>query len=478
MKAILFRLSFISAFKIILLSMIGFSSVLNISQSMAADPDLAKTPNLAISAPGEINKASSGDKVLAIVNGHAITQSEFDSVSTFPLAYIKDNGLRYQAKYQILRDLIDEYLIEQTITETKLDQDALFKPLLEREKRSALLNLYQLYVAARSPINLTNADIDSFIRTHREYFGDRRTYHYIQFILPPQSKTSANYSIELVKNFTAKFNQAQFLNWLIDQGIDFQRVNLWQGSEQMSPALLATLSKLKSGSVFVEGISTPFTGRPVSDEVNSAIRVVYYLDSFPDPINADEARKSIARNLITQANKAKISETMQDLRAKAKIEILDENLKLEITKLNQVDNSQAAERKAARRLEYVRTAWFFFLICLVPVVLWRFYNTVPKITEKEGSLKTLQTLEQSSVMRFMETLLFGLLLGFPLVRFIFERLQYYDNKVLILSGVCGIVASIVLILAIIKTPFLKDMNRQRFLAVTVLVLVQYLIMAF
>jgi len=462
------------------LVIVGISFFTFVSQPMAADASKEKTPQTSISSPTAIEENdASGAKVLATVNGRAITQEEFNAVSAFPLMGIKDDRIRYQVKNKILRDLIDEYLIEQVIAETKLDQDPIFKPLMEREKRSSALNTYQIYMAARSPVNLTNADIDSFIRANKGYFADRRTYRYIQFILPPQTKGGAQYSLELVRNFTAKFNQAQFMSWLIDQGIDFQRVNLWQGSEQMSPQLLLEINKMKAGSVLVQEIAAPLARSSSSSNTNAdGIRVIYLIDSYPDPINADEARNSVARNLITVANRSKISEVMQDLRAKANIEISDENLKLEISNLNQLENSMVAERKAARRLEYVRTAWFFFLICLVPVVLWRFYNTVPKITEKEGSLKTLQTLEQNSVMRFMETLLFGLLLGFPLVRFIFERLQYYDNKVLILSGVCGIVASIVLILAIIKTPFLRDMNRQRFLAVTVLVLIQYLIMAF
>jgi hypothetical protein len=56
--------------------------------------------------------------------------------------------------------------------------------------------------------------------------------------------------------------------------------------------------------------------------LKEGIRVIYLIDSYPDPINADEARNSIARNLISQANKSKIIETMQDLRAKAKIVVL------------------------------------------------------------------------------------------------------------------------------------------------------------
>ena len=458
----------------------GFSFCAVISWSMAADADMAKTPNPLVSVKEGVTTTPPSSGILAIVNGHAITQKEFDSVSIFPLAGIKDDAMRYQVKNKILRDLIDEYLVEQSIAETKLDQDPVFKPLLERERRTGTLNLYQIYIASISPVTLTKADIDSFIRSHQEYFVGRRTFHYIQFTLPPQSsKGSSGYTLQTVRDFTVKFNQNQFMSWLIDQGIDFQRINLWQGSEQVPPNLLPELSKLKSGSVFVEGIAAPSTGSSSSPDSNtSAIRVIYMMDSFPDPINADEARNSIARNLISQANRLKIIETMQDLRAKAKIEILDENLKLEIAKLNREDTTQAAERKSARRLEYMRTAWFFCLIFLVFLALWQFFKSVPIVSKNVGPLQSLQILEQTVFMRSLETLFIGSLLLYPLVRFIFERLVFYDNKVVILSGVLGISVAVAVFWAIKKITLFRELNQNRFLAVTILLLGQYLILAF
>lgn len=92
-------------------------------------------------------------------------------------------------------------------------------------------------------------------------------------------------------------------------------------------------------------------------------------------------------------------------------------------------------------------------------------------------MRKLQELEQSGFIRFMEALLVGSLLFFPLVRFIFERLVYNDIKVVILSAVCGISVAIALLLGIKKIAFLKDLNQNRIFSVTVLLLVQYLILA-
>ena len=269
------------------------------------------------------------------------------------------------------------------------------------------------------------------------------------------------------------------MTWLIDQGIDFQRINVWQGTEQMSPAVLAALSNLKAGSVVVEKIGgNQGALSSTSQEKNdNGIRVLYLIDSYPDPISAEESRNSVARNLISLKQKANMVVFMQELRANAKIEILDEKLKVEITKLNQQDSSQANERRSARRLEYMRTAWFFCLILLVSFALWQFFKSVPVISKKEGALQSLQILEQTVFMRSLETLLIGSLLFFPLVRFIFERLVNYDNKVVILSGVLGVSVAIALFWAIKKVPLLRELNQNRFLAVTLLLLVQYLILA-
>ena len=465
--------------KIIQLAMVGLSFCLMTPWPMFANAEPAVIQQSAKSSATVPSIESSKPQVLATVNGYVITQNEFDAVSLFPLSSIKDDQLRNQAKNKILRDLIDEYLVQQAIVEKKLDQDPTFKPLLLREQRSAALNLFEVYTAARTPVNLTTSDIDAFIRSHREYFEDRRTYHYIQFTIPPQTKGSVNYSVQAVRDFTGKFSQTQFMSWLIDQGIDFQRVNLWQGSEQMTPALLVQFLKMKSGSVFVEEafpLNQKNSSSAQQDREAGAIRVIYLLDSYPDPINADEARKSIARNLISQANKLKISEMMQDLRAKAKIEISDEVLKVEITKLNQADSTQVAERIWARRLEYMRTAWFFCFLILVPLALWRFYKSVPEISKNKGSLRNLQKLEQTAYIRSLETLLAGVLLCFPLWRFISERLWGYDYKVITISAVVGLSVALALLLLIKKIPLLLELNSSRFLTLIMLFVIQYLVM--
>jgi hypothetical protein len=268
------------------------------------------------------------------------------------------------------------------------------------------------------------------------------------------------------------------MNWLIAQEIDFQRVNLWQGSEQMSPAQLSAISKMKAGSVLVEAIAAPSTGAASSPNNNTdGIRVIYLIDSYPDPINADEARNSVARNLIARANKIKIDEIMQGLRAKAKIEISDEILKEEITKLNQADSLRVAERTSARRLEYMRSAWFFCFLLLVPVALWNFFKSVPAISPQQGALRRLQKLEQTVYVRFIETLLAGFLLCFPLLRFISERLAGYDAKVITIAAVVGFSIALAVLFLVKKVPLLKELNKVRLAAPIALFVIQYLAMA-
>ena len=145
------------------------------SQNPSAGPEKTK------------EKVDNSQVVLAIVNGHKITQAELDTVSAFPLNSIADPALRAQARNKILLELIDEYLVEQDIVSSGLVKNPIFTPLLEREKRTAALNLYQLFRANSSPPKLTSTDIDTFIRASENFFSKRKTWHYFQFFLPPQS---------------------------------------------------------------------------------------------------------------------------------------------------------------------------------------------------------------------------------------------------------------------------------------------------
>jgi hypothetical protein len=168
---------------------------------------------------------------------------------------------------------------------------------------------------------------------------------------------------------------------------------------------------------------------------------------------------------------------MQGLRAKAKIEISDEILKEEITKLNQADSLRVAERTSARRLEYMRSAWFFCFLLLVPVALWNFFKSVPAISPQQGALRRLQKLEQTVYVRFIETLLAGFLLCFPLLRFISERLAGYDAKVITIAAVVGFSIALAVLFLVKKVPLLKELNKVRLAAPIALFVIQYLAMA-
>jgi EpsD family peptidyl-prolyl cis-trans isomerase len=414
--------------------------------------------------------------VLAIVNGHKITQAELDAVSTFPLNGIADPALRAQARNKILQDLIDEYLVDQDIANSALGKNSIFTSLLEREKRVAALNLYKLFKASESPPKLIPSDIDAFIRSHEDYFSKRKTWHFYQFILPPQSTNIISY--DEFRQASQKFDEKQFSAWLIDKGIDFERTNVWQGSEQMPQDVLEGLSKLKSGTTFVSMLRNPNTkaSSSAASPATNGLRVIYFVDAYPDPIDPAQARNSVARNLISQANRLKILDVMDEVRAKAKIEIFETSALSEISTQNQASQERVSERRSMRQMEYVRTAWFFCFLILVPLALWKFYKSVPEISKYKGSLRRLQKLEQTVYMRSLETLLAGFLLFFPLLRFILERLIAYDFKVITIAAVVGLSVALAVLLMIKKIPLLAELNENRFLALISLFVLQYMAM--
>ncbi len=431
------------------------------------------TPNLQTTS----DKNTQSSAILAIVNGHPITQSEFDATSIFPLGSIKDEVVRNQAKASILREMIDEHLVEQAIVETKLDQDPVFKSLLEREKRKAAASLFQVYQVSRMPLNLSTADVDAFIRSHKEYFSDRKTYHYIQFLIPPQSKDLMKYSVEDLREFTSKYTPSQFADWLNGQSIEFQRASFWQGSEQVSPTLLPEFAKLVSGSILVKKNNSQTAPSGSSNLQSDSFQVVYLIDSYPDPVNANDVRVSIAKNLYSLANKSKVSEIMQDLRAKAKVEVLDTQMSREINNLNVFDTSQASERAQSRRIMYLKTAWFFSMLCLIPVALLQFYRYLPSVSKTKAALRNIQELEQKSFIRFLEALFFGSLLLYPMELFLSSRLMDYSIKVIALSGLLGVTTACGLIYLIKKVPAMRELNQTRFFSIIVLLVAQYIVAA-
>ena len=413
--------------------------------------------------------------VLAIVNGRKITQGELDSVSIFPLDSIADPQLRAQARNKILQDLIDEYIVEQEIANGPLSKNPIFSQLLEREKRSASLNLYKLFKATTTPPKILPSDIDAFIRTHENYFSKRKTWHFYQFIIPPQS--TSKISIDEFRQASKQFSEKQFSAWLIDKGIDFERTNVWQGSEQMPQDVLDNLSKLSPNSTYVDILRGP-SGKASSsaNPLSNGLRVIYFIDSYPDPIDVEQARNSVARNLIAQANKLKIAALMDELRAKSKIEVMQSSALDHLVLQNLASQERVTMRKSMRQMEYVRTAWFFCFLCLVLIALWNFYKNVPELHPKRGGLRNFQKLEQLSYFRMLETLFAGLLLAFPLFRFVADRLLTYDLKVIAIAAVVGISIAGAVVIAIKKISVLRELNQIRFLTLIALFVVQYLAM--
>ena len=73
-------------------------------------------------------------------------------------------------------------------------------------------------------------------------------------------------------------------------------------------------------------------------------------------------------------------------------------------------------------------------------------------------------------------MLAGVLLCFPLWRFISERLLGYDYKVITISAVVGLSVALALLLLIKKIPLLLELNSSRFLTLIMLFVIQYLVM--
>lgn len=438
-----------------------------------------------VSSPTQVEKNSSkaknneagASRVLAIVNEHKITQEDLENSTIYPLRSISDPILRSQAQNKILLEVVDEYLVEDEIANGQLKNNSLFNSLMGREKRRAAVNLYQTFVASSGGTKVTPAMVDAFIKTHEEYFSKRRTWHFYQFVIPPL--TNSSLSLEEVQKASKTFDLKQFADWLTEKGVDFERTNLWQGSEQLAPDVLAGLSQLKPGGALVTAGKSVIMNKTSLNSVGGVggYRVIYLLDSYVDPLDSNEAKNSVARNLIGQANKLKIAEAMDELRSKSKVSFIGVPGESEAALITEFSKKRVSERTQYQQIEYFRIIWFFFVSCVIPLALLQFYRYVPSISRRNSSLRQIQKLEQKSFIRALEALLFGLLLLYPMFIFLISRFADYSTRVIAVSGLIGLLAAGALVYTIRKVAALNELNQSRFLPIIVLLVAQYIVAA-
>ena len=275
-----------------------------------------------LGAPGM--QAFAQDKVVATIDGKPITEGDL-AVAESEIGSDMGTMPGPQKRTSLLEFLIDNQLFAEAGEKAKLDQGPDFETRLAYLKRRALRELYFEKVIKGS---VSDADA-------RKIYDDQVK------LLKPEEEVSARHILVETEE------QAKELKAKLDKGADFAQLakenskdpgskddggNLgYFGHGQMVPQFEEVVFKLKKGEVS-DPVKTQFGWHLVKLEDSRT----------KQPPAFEIVKDSIAQSLLLQ----KAQKTAMELRANAKIEIVDPEIKKSIDERNAMIAKQAAPSAA------------------------------------------------------------------------------------------------------------------------------------
>jgi len=260
------------------------------------------------------------DKVVATINGSPITEGDL-AVAESEIGGDMGTMPSAQKRTSLLEFLIDNQLFAQAAEKEKLDQGADFETRLNYLKRRALREVYFEKVIKAS---VTDADA-------------RKVYDEQVKLLKPEEEVSARHILVETEE------QAKALKEQLDKGADFAKLakenskdpgskddggNLgYFGHGQMVPQFEDVVFKLKKGEVS-EPVKTQFGWHLIK------------LDDrrMKKPPAFEVVKDRIVQSMLLQ----KAQKIATDLRASAKIEVVDPEIKKSVEDRNAVIMKQSA----------------------------------------------------------------------------------------------------------------------------------------
>jgi len=271
-----------------------------------------------------VTQAFAEDKVVATIDGKPITDGDL-AVAESEIGSDMGTMPGAQKRTSLLEFLIDNQLFAEAAEKQKLDQGPDFETRLAYLKRRALRELYFEKVIRGS---VSDADA-------RKIYDDQVK------LLKPEEEVSARHILVETED------QAKELKAKLDKGADFAQLakenskdpgskddggNLgYFGHGQMVPQFEAVVFKLKKGEVS-DPVKTQFGWHLVKLE---DIRT-------KQPPAFEIVKDRIAQSLLLQ----KAQKTATELRANAKIEVVDPEIKKSIDERNAMIAKQAAPSAA------------------------------------------------------------------------------------------------------------------------------------
>ena len=254
---------------------------------------------LAVASCGKHSAEHHKSQVAAEVNGHEITVFQVNSMLSH-VGKVKASQSA-QVADRVVRNLVDQELLVQQAIKKKLDRNpAVLQAILESRKQV----LAQAYLTRRfdtlSPP--TNSAIRDFYNNHPDLFAHRQIYRAENIVIGADPGKTALIQKQLVASKTPK----AFIAWLKSQHMPFHAEIAVRAAEQLPFPVLKQLSKMRPG-------------QAVTGQSGAHLMVLVLLGKVEQPKTLAQARDAIKDFLVHQDQQKMARQTLQNLRAAAKI---------------------------------------------------------------------------------------------------------------------------------------------------------------
>ena len=249
--------------------------------------------------------------VAAKVNGDEITVQQIDQALS-RAGNIPD-AQQKQAQKQVLERLIDQQLLVQQAVRSKLDRDPHVVALVDAAKRQIYAQAY-LEQALKGAPKSTAQQVKAFYLEHPELFEDRRLYRLKEMAIavPPELQTQLRAEMDRLERLRDKASiMSQLAGWLQSHNVKFQTNLSVQAAEQLPSEVVAKIHQMKDGDFLV----VPRGNAVVVTQLDRSQRA---------PLSEDQATPYIEQMLQHRKRLDLSGETLNRLRASAKLEYVGE----------------------------------------------------------------------------------------------------------------------------------------------------------
>ncbi|MDQ1314556.1 MAG: PpiC protein [Pseudomonadota bacterium] len=254
------------------------------------------------------DEATTGQKspaeAAARVNGIELTVNQVN----YELKHIAsdDAGQSQAARFQAVRNLVDQEVIAQKALADKLDLDSEVEQALGAARRQILAEAYMNRKLA-TPAGPSEAEVTEYFNAHPDLFAKRKVYRLQELSIKASPDRHAAIRAQLAASKTLN----DFVEWLKAENLPMKAAQGVKAAEQLSEELLPKLAGMPNGQVVV--MNSP-----------DGLMLIVMADSQAQPVTLEQARSAIARMLQTQARQKAARDELNTLKAAARIEYLGE----------------------------------------------------------------------------------------------------------------------------------------------------------